>query len=167
MRKILSLLVLVFLLGWAGNNVYSMVQSYSFNVDGISQESPFIVSKEQASPKDRIKESQIHVYDDYVVIDVSDPEWSTFTDTNSMDPFLDKGANAIHIVPQDEDELQVGDVVAYEPSFTDSTVIHRIIEIGEDEDGKYFIMKGDNNSQADPGKVRFDQIRRVLVAIIY
>ena len=31
----------------------------------------------------------------------------------------------------------------------------------------YFIMKGDNNPTSDPGKVRFSQMNRVLIAIIY
>ena len=169
MKQIISLLVLVFLLGWAGHNAYSNIyKDYEVKVvDSTSIIHPVIISKDRDSPVDRIKESQIHVYDDVVVIEIDNPEWSTFTDTNSMDPVIDKGANAIHIVPSSENELSVGDIVAYESEYSDGTIVHRIIEISEDEDGKYFIMKGDNNPEPDPGRVRFSQIKRVLVAIIY
>ena len=44
---------------------------------------------------------------------------------------------------------------------------HTLKEIGYDEDGWYATMKGDNNPYTDPGKVRFDQIERLVVAIIY
>ena len=49
------------------------------------------VSTERASPSDWIKESQIAVYSNRVVLDIKDAVWAVFTDTNSMDPFFDKG----------------------------------------------------------------------------
>ncbi len=170
-RYIISLVVLVFLLGWVANNVYSDIYKDNYQLglvqDKADDVSLKVTAKERDSPADRIKESQIHVYDNSVVIQVDNPEWSTFTDTNSMDPVIDNGANAIHVVPQSEDDLQVGDIVAYESQYANGTIIHRIIDKGIDEQGTYFIMKGDNNPTQDPGKVRFSQIKRVLVAIIY
>jgi len=174
-KHLIIMTVLVFILGWLGNNVYSEVykdiSSYDLSLGtdqtGSLADSIKINLKEQDSPYDRIKESQIHVFDDNIIIDLDNPEWSTFTDTNSMDPVIDKGANAIHIVPEKEDEIHVGDIVAYESMYTSGTVIHRVIEVGEDDEGIFFILKGDNNPRPDPGKVRFDQIQRVLVAIIY
>jgi len=170
MKQYILIAILVFALGWAGNNVYSKIytNNYQLNLDNNTDIAhPILISKDRISPADRIKESQIHVYDDVVVIEIENPEWSTFTDTNSMDPVIDYGANAIHVVPKSEDELEIGDIVAYESSFTDSTVIHRIIDIGQDEQGIYFVLKGDNNPQPDPEKVRFSQVRRILVAVIY
>ena len=84
-----------------------------------------------------------------------------------MVPLLDYGTTGIEIRPESEDHLMVGDVVAYDAKWTDGVIIHRIIEIKEDESGKYFVMKGDNNPRSDPEKVRFDQIRYVLVGVIY
>jgi hypothetical protein len=176
--KVLSLIVLVFIFGWLTNGVYSQVSkdlSY-FEWDSSTNETiqKSLVSsfteaklKERNSPADKIKESQIHVTDNSVVIDIQDPEWSKFTDTNSMDPVLDEGANAIHIVPKSENEIQVGDIVAYKSEYADGTIIHRVIEINKDDEGTFYILKGDNNPEPDPGRVRFSQIRRVLVAIIY
>lgn len=126
-----------------------------------------ISSEEKPSPTERITEEQIHVYNNKVTFDIENPEWATFTDTNSMDPVLDKGSYAIEIIPKTETEIQVGDIASYKSKFSDGTIIHRIIEIGQDQDGWYAIFKGDNNKDADPGKIRFNQIQRVVVAIIY
>lgn len=168
-KYVISLIILVFMLGWVGSNAYSDIYKdhYQLQLNEDKAEGPSLVSKERESPKDRIEENQIHVYDNGVVIDIENPEWSTFTDTNSMDPVIDKGANAIHMIPQSEDDIQVGDIVAYQSAATSGSVIHRVIEKGTDEEGVYFILKGDNNPVPDPGKVRFSQIKRVLVAIIY
>lgn len=122
---------------------------------------------EKSSPADRIQESQIHVYNNKVTIDIKDPEWASFTDTNSMDPVLDSSANAIEIVPKNPEEINIGDIVSYESSYADGTIIHRVVKKGYDNDGWYAIMKGDNVPTSDPGKIRFSQIKRVVVAIVY
>lgn len=122
---------------------------------------------ERASPYDRILEKDILVMNDKVIINVKDAEWATFTDTNSMDPVLDAGANAIQIIPHTESDIHVGDIISYYEGSTGNVIIHRVIEIGSDEQGIYYIVKGDNNPDPDPAKVRFSQIRRVVIAIIY
>lgn len=168
-KRLLFTFVLLFLLGWLSNSVYSDI---SVSLQSFEGESQFLtggssVLKERSSPMDRISEDQIHVYDDKVIIDLDNPEWSSFTDTNSMDPVLDKGANAIHIIPQKPSEINIGDIVAYKSKYAEGTLIHRVVDIGSDEKGIYYIMKGDNNPENDPGKIRFNQVRRVLVAVIY
>lgn len=122
---------------------------------------------EKLSPYDHIKKEQIHVYDDKVVIDIKRARWVEFEDTNSMDPLLDVGANAIQIIPESEEDIHLGDIVVYDSDFYGGSVIHRVVNINEDEKGKYFILKGDNNPVRDPENVRFGQIKRVLVGIIY
>jgi hypothetical protein len=124
-------------------------------------------SKEKQSPSDWVKENQIHVYEDKIVIDVEGAMWSRFTDTNSMDPVIDIGSNGIEIRPKTVDEIQIGDVISYKSEYVDGVMIHRVIDKGEDEKGIYFTVKGDNNSAADPGKIRFEQIEGVLVGILY
>ena len=119
------------------------------------------------SPQDRIPEAAIQVFDDRVVIRLDDPQWATFTDTNSMDPVIDAGANAIQLIPKSEADIQVGDIVSYESRFFDGIIIHRVVYKGADEQGAYFVLKGDNNPTNDPGKVRFEQVRRVVVGIVY
>lgn len=126
-----------------------------------------ILDKDKASPKDRIKESQIKVYEDRIVIEIKNAQWSRFTDTKSMDPVIDSGANAIQIVPENEDQIEIGDIISFETKYTDGIIIHRVIAKETDKDGTYFITKGDNNENPDPEKIRFSQIKRVLIAIIY
>ena len=120
---------------------------------------------ERDSPQNWIPEQDIKVYNSGVVINVKNPEWARFADTNSMDPLFDEDANAIEIIPESVDDIEVGDIVSYK--YNDISIVHRVVEKGIDEQGVYFIMKGDNNSDDDPYKVRFDQIQRVVVAIIY
>lgn len=119
------------------------------------------------SPNDWIKESQINVYNDRVIIKIDGAEWSEFTDTNSMDPVIDKGANAIEVIPKSPDQITVGDIIAYESQFAPGTIIHRVVETGTDSDGWYCFVKGDNLPTQDPGKIRFNQVKRVVVAVLY
>jgi len=128
---------------------------------------PFGNAEEVVSPFDRIKESQIKVYDDKVVIEIENAQWASFIDTNSMDPVIDEGSNAIQIAPKTYEEIKVGDIISYKSDYAEGTFIHRVIETGFDNEGWYCIAKGDNNPEADPGKIRFSQIKKVLVAIIY
>ncbi len=122
---------------------------------------------ERLSPSDWISEDQIKVYPDKIVLDVEDAVWARFADTNSMDPFLDAGTNAIEIKPSSASQIKPGDIIAYTTGNFNGTVIHRVIDKGTDGKGTYFIAKGDNNVDADPKKIRFNQIRYVLVAVIY
>lgn len=163
--KILTIIafLVIFVMGALSTAIYADMQK-----SPSSSLMPFSTgSDEVASPKDRIREDQIKVYDDRVVIDITNPEWATFTDTNSMDPVIDAGTNAIEIVPKSQDDVKVGDIVSYKSQYASGTIIHRVAYKGIDNDGVYFVMKGDNNPTSDPGKVRFDQIQRVVVAIIY
>ncbi len=122
---------------------------------------------EQLSPYDRLNEDQIKVYPDRVVIEMKGITWASYADTNSMDPMLDTGANGLELVPKNEDELHVGDIVAYKSSYADGLIVHRIVEINNDSHGKYFVLKGDNNPQVDPEKVRFNQVKYILIGILY
>ncbi|MFH1408453.1 MAG: hypothetical protein ABIH34_00960 [Nanoarchaeota archaeon] len=122
-------------------------------------------SPERMSPHDWIQEKDIRLTSDSVIISVEKPILAAFEGTNSMDPFLDETANAIEIVPKDPSEIHVGDVVSYETEY--GPVIHRVIETGVDDDGWYARFKGDNNPYEDQGKIRFREINRVLVAVIY
>ncbi|MFH1591854.1 MAG: hypothetical protein ABIB47_00600 [Candidatus Woesearchaeota archaeon] len=119
------------------------------------------------SPRDRVSEEQIRVYSDRIVIKIDGASWTRYANTNSMDPFLDEGANGIEIVPENEDEIYVGDVVAYESKYADGLTVHRVIDVREDEAGRYFVLKGDNLSQEDPENVRFSQIKYVLIGVVY
>lgn len=168
--KLIFVFAMIFILGWMSSNLYSHLSQISIEkpsiVDGKLVFNP-IKSIEKASPSDHVKEHQIHVYSDRVYIDQEDIVWSTFTDTNSMDPLLDVGANGLEIVPKSPKEVNVGDVISYRSKYASGIIIHRVIEKGRDGKGIFFIAKGDNNAEKDPEKIRFDQIEGVLVGVIY
>ena len=82
-----------------------------------------------------------------------------------MDPMFDMGANGIEVEPKSAYDIKVGDVISYE--YQGSVIAHRVLKIEEDNQGLYYITKGDNNIIKDPLKVRYSQVRGVLVGLIY
>lgn len=157
MKNLILAGILVFLLGWLSNSVYSE-----------RSESPLTIGpREIISPSDIIKENQIVIHKDKIVINIDNASWTRYADTNSMDPVLDKNANGLQIVPELEDDISIGDIITYKPEWSDKLVVHRVIYTGEDDLGKYFITKGDNSTRTDPGKIRFNQIKYILIGVIY
>jgi len=159
------IIVLIFGLGFFASNIYATMNTE--RPTDITKPMGDNTTDEIPSPNDWVKESQIGVYSNQVILDIKDAQWATFTDTHSMEPVISARANAIEIVPKSADEIKVGDIASYQSLYADGTIIHRVIEKNTDADGAYFIMKGDNNPSPDPGKIRFSQIKRVVVAIVY
>ncbi|MEM4336667.1 MAG: hypothetical protein QXG86_01560 [Candidatus Woesearchaeota archaeon] len=162
---VIVFITLVFSLGWVSNSMYYAVSSprniqkpFIFNAQG---------QKIVSTPSDRITPERIHVYEDKVVIDIKNASWSTFTPTHSMEPIISEKANGLEIKPSSFVDLKIGDIVSYKSEYADGLIVHRIVETGFDEKGWYAIIKGDNNPQEDPGKVRFEQIHGVLIGVIY
>ena len=143
---------------------YTDIQAKTMENPEITSNS-FMLLQDRADPKDRISEEKIQVYNDRIVIKLENPEWSRFSDTKSMEPVIYQGANAIQVIPENQEELQEGDIISFETDY--GTIIHRIIKIDYDKEGWYAITKGDNSPVNDSEKVRFTQIKRVVVAIIY
>ena len=122
--------------------------------------------KEQISPYNWINEDNIELRQDGVFIHINDPRWAVIADTNSMDPVIDENTHVIQIIPQSPSDIHVGDIISYASEYG-FTIIHRVISISQDEQGWYAVTKGDNNDHIDPWKIRFKDIKKVLVAIIY
>jgi hypothetical protein len=116
------------------------------------------------APSDFINDNKITVYEDKVIISVEGAKLSTYESTGSMLPTLGEGVNGISVVPKFPDEINVGDIVSFRKG--EQLIVHRVVEKGTDEAGLYFITKGDN-SVADDGKIRFNDIERVLIGLIY
>lgn len=155
MKKILILITIILATAMVANLAVSSISN------------DFGILTEKASPSDTVSPNQIQVYKDKVVLDIQNAEWTEYTDSNSMDPVLDSEANGIVVVPKSDTELKIGDIVSYQPISDENLVVHRITGTGTDELGKFYVMKGDNNSSADPEKVRFDQIKYKTIGIIY
>ena len=98
---------------------------------------------------------------------------SEVDDSNSMDPTIDKGGVQFYIAGVNTDDhrllvnaLTVGDIAVYERT-NGEHIIHRIIAIRQDKEGKYYRFKGDNNSVADSDRVRVEHIKLVHIGSIY
>ena len=119
---------------------------------------------EGIAPFDWIQPQDIEIYPDRVVINIDHASMSSYAETGSMRPTLDVGSNGIRIQPQNVEQVHEGDIISFKQG--SNLIVHRVIEKGVDEDGVYFITKGDNNDFAD-GKIRFSQIKYVTVALIW
>jgi signal peptidase I len=120
---------------------------------------------EVIGPKHRILKEQVKVNSNNAIIEVKDLVLARFTKSGSMLPTITADSLALEIIPNSSEEIQVGDVISY--FYNNKMIIHRVLEIGFDEDGWYAITKGDNVKTIDPEKVRFNMVQRVLVGILY
>ena len=123
----------------------------------------FGITVDIPDPKDRLKLNQIKVKKDKVVIDQKNVMISSIANTESMNPVIDQGHNALFVEAKKKDLIE-GDIISFERN--GMHIMHRIITIGKDKEGWYCITKGDNNLYSD-GKVRFEKIKKVLIGILY
>jgi len=127
----------------------------------------FVGTVDIPDPKPRITINNIIIDGNSVIIK---SPWSklkrgSVQNTESMNPVIDAGHTALYAEDFDKNDLQVGDiVVAQRPSLW---VLHRIVEIGFDDKGRYFRTKGDNVAQVDPVKVRDIDLKWLVFGIIY
>ncbi|MBI2135897.1 hypothetical protein HYU06_02390 [Candidatus Woesearchaeota archaeon] len=177
-KRSVFVFLIIFLVGWLASSVYSEVASnYSQpktfeileaeNKPAGSENVKSDYNNEKSSPGDHVKESQIHVLKDKIILDIKDASWARFTDTNSMDPVIDAESNSIELKPKTTEDVKVGDIISYHSEYADGLIIHRVIEVGQDNDGWFVRVKGDNLAKEDPGKIRFSQIEGVVVGVIY
>lgn len=118
-------------------------------------------------PRDRIQDSDIKVRGNSVRVDIRNAKYRNYIDSNSMDPLIDIGTNTIEIKPKYPKDIKVGDIIAYDVDGYNYAFVHRVVDIGKDKEGVYFITKGDNFHQEDPNKVRFKDIQGIIVGILY
>lgn len=135
--------------------------AYSLNVSG--EDTSYTI----LSPSDTLSEANIQVYDSKVIITLDGARWASYTNTGSMMPVLSENSHGIEIVPKSEEDIHIGDIVAYQTKYNNIPNVHRVIAVKKDNEGTYYILKGDNNMKRDPENVRFSQIRYKLVAVIY
>lgn len=153
-RGLFFLVLTAVLLGWFSHTAMS-----TFEIPTYSS------APERLSPSDHLAENQIFVYNDFAVVRAENLFWARFSNTNSMDPILDETANSLEIKPKKPENIQVGDIISY--VFKENYIVHRVVYSGYDDLGWYALVKGDNNPEPDPEKVRFEQIRGVVVGILY
>ena len=155
-------IIVIFLVGFLSANLINLYFVSGFEMP--LSLGYFGLSKSVSAPFDFIGEEQIKIYDDRIVIFIDGASLSRYAPTGSMKPVLDSGANGIRVEPSSEDEIHIGDIITFRQD--NYLIVHRVIDIDEDEKGIYFITKGDNNNISD-GKVRFSQIKYKTIVLIY
>jgi len=160
-RHILSRMVLIAAV------IALLMSIYAYAGNDVLMATGFSLNSEESSPADRIKEEQIRISDSSVTIKIENAVIGKFEGTKSMIPLIDKGANAILIRPDDESEINIGDIIAYYSEEAQGLVTHRVVKSGFGAEEWYVIAKGDNTDVLDPEKIRFDQVRYVVVGILY
>lgn len=84
--------------------------------------------------------------------------------SGSMEPVLYRGD--IVIIDTNPSTIQVGDIVVYHANWFNQPVIHRVIKIGQDQNGATaMVIKGDNNPAPDQDIVYPNQIISKVVTI--
>jgi signal peptidase I len=118
-----------------------------------------------SAPGDWIKQDQIEVTNEYIIIHIDNASLSSYADTGSMKPILDSMSNGIRIVPASPKDINKGDIISYD--YQDDLIVHRVISKGIDGSGYWFTTQGDNNKISDDMKIRFDDIRYVTIGVLY
>jgi len=117
------------------------------------------------SPSEHISAEELSVYPDKAVINKKGLIWARVLDTHSMEPALNANSISLEIMPGTSSEINVGDIISY--SHDGMVIIHRVISVGEDSEGWFAVTKGDNNKEADAEKVRFGQLKGLVVGVLY
>lgn len=87
--------------------------------------------------------------------------------SGSMWPALQGGGLAILAPVANSSDLAIGDIIVINASIYGQEIAHRIIQLGSDVLGGYFITKGDNNVLADSAHVRIADIIGRVVGVLY
>jgi signal peptidase I len=117
------------------------------------------------APETHVPISDILVSQSKVIISVPDLQQGIVAASQSMDPYLDENDVVLEVKVTDPAEIHEEDIIVFQRG--EERIIHRVIEIGHDEEGWYARTKGDNNIRADPEKVRFSDVRGLVVGVIY
>ena len=159
--------MLIFIAGILFGSIANSVGSVNFNLNSEKPLSNSIIisSKNTEAPSNVLNISDIEVQNDKIILNIAGARISSYASTGSMLPVLNENANGIEIVPQNAEQIHVGDIITYQDEAGD-LVVHRVAKIGNDNEGIYFITKGDNSALND-GKIRFEQIKYLTIAIVY
>ncbi len=124
--------------------------------------------KERISPNDWVKRGQIDYNEKLSLLTIKlEPRVKIFSiaDTDSMDGLMDIGHNVITTDNFNKGKLVVGDMIVYQVYTT--KIVHRIVEIKEDANGRIYRCRGDNNVDTDPYYLRDLHIKYLVLGVIY
>lgn len=128
-----------------------------------------LLKREKPSPRDIVAHSDISYNESTHTVRIRgikpDVWLTTVADTNSMDPTVDAGHTCILTNNFDHSNLAIGDIIVY--AGPRGYILHRITRITEDGGKRHYRVRGDNNFFADPYVLVDENIKWLLVGIIY
>jgi hypothetical protein len=153
--------IFIFLLGFFSCAFLGYVLIYGevFFITGLA-----IENSHKDSPSDWIKDENITISGNSIIVEIGNFTLSNYADTGSMEPTINNFSKGISIKPKTPEDIQIGDIVSYFKK--NKIIVHRVIEKGRDEFGDYFITKGDNNANPDK-KIYFKEIKSVIIGVLY
>ena len=123
-------------------------------------------SVEKPSPKGEFPRSVVRTYPNRIEVRVDNLQEAILVDSNSMDGMWDAGHTILLKEDFDRDTLIVGDIPVYDMG-DGFNIIHPIISIDHDEEGKYYTTQGLNNvGWPDQHKVRNSHVKYIVVGWI-
>lgn len=141
--------------------------SLSGNLYLLTQRGNAEIKEKAVFPSDFIKRGDImKINENRWCVDLPNQTYMyAFSDTGSMLPVLHETHNSLGITLFSEKDIFVGDIIAF--SSDEGEIVHRVIDIGYDDEGWYATTKGDALYYSDPQKIRFDKIMSKMVVIFY
>lgn len=117
----------------------------------------------------KIPRDKIFFYEDRALINLDNYGWIYFneSETDSMYPTITKNSHAIGLPINENTKISIGDIIFFKLPDLQQNYVHRVIEKGNDNEGEFYITKGDNNNKRDAFKIRRNNIAYVIAAIIY
>lgn len=118
---------------------------------------------------DGIDENVVGNYNVYSLIlkDENRTIFSSRSKGKSMYPTLWGDSFQVYVRPENNSEIEDGDIIVYNPPDKDYGIVHRVIKVSEDDEGWYVYTKGDNNIARDPYRIRYDWIEGLLIGVTY
>ena len=127
---------------------------------------PPVSGVERISPQGWVPYEKVSRGYDKVTIKGKKLRYGILADTNSMDRFMDHPHMVVTETDFDRSKLIVGDIISFNAG-TGSDILHQIIRIKTDGQGRCYTVQGTNNDRPDPYEIRDQHIRGVLITVIY
>ncbi len=118
--------------------------------------------KERDTPKDRIKEEDIQLRHNSVIINIPGASLSKLDDKSSRESLFSSHSEGLVMNVSSPSELKAGDIVSYFSPSKQMMVYGRISHIGEDKEGWYAQFSSEGRR-----RIRFNRIEKVVVAVLY
>ncbi|MDR3223894.1 MAG: signal peptidase I [Methanobrevibacter sp.] len=119
-----------------------------------------------------IEKREIIIYVIIIIVGLIAAEHLNVVISGSMEPLMYRGdivgiekVNFLGFHEFDPEDVKIGDVVVYNGEWFPGPIIHRVINITEENGTKLFTIKGDNNPVHDPLPVRPDEIVARVITI--